>query len=72
MLVRMWGGEGKGPLYTVGGNVSSAGTMQISTEVPLKIKNRPSGVDPATPLLGIYPKDTIEITRIHPQVQYSQ
>ena len=55
MLVRMWS---KGnPLALLVGMQTGAATLENSMEVPQKITNRIT-LDPAIPLLGIYPKDT--------------
>ena len=48
--------EKRGPSHTVFGNINCAATVENSMAVSQKSKNR---IDPAIPLLGIYPNKTI-------------
>jgi hypothetical protein len=54
MLLRMWKKRNMPPLLV--GLQACTTTLEISLAVPQKIGN--SSVDPATTLLGMYPKDT--------------
>ena len=51
----------KGTLYTVGRNVNCSNHIKNTMGVLQKIKNR-STIDPAIPLLGIYPKEVKSVS----------
>ena len=55
MLVKMW--RKGNPFALLVGMQTGAATLENSTEVPQKVKNR-TPYDPVIALLSIYPKDT--------------
>ena len=56
MLERVW--WKREPSYTVGGMQIDAATMKNSMDIPLKTRHK-TPYDPAIPLLGIEPEETI-------------